>query len=344
MSKKKLAAILVLAALTLLLAACSSNEKPIPLEEPKEQIPTAAELEAALGDVQSGPQRTTVVYFQDNAGYLVPVSCRVPVVEGVAVQTLSLMVGGGENDVTAAALNLSTVIPEGTELSVDIGAEGLAVVDLSKHAKNCPDAVSENNMVTAIVQALTEYETVQKVQILVNGEKISELPNGTVVAEPLSRGDLNMESVDQGISLKGAQKVMVYFESETAQTMVPVTRTVFSNADIETAVLEVIKGPKDGAGLATKIPEGTGLISVRKANGVVTVNLSQEFKAVLENDDGGRAAVKALVLTCSQFPDVKEVKLQVDGKAFELDQTTMAAATYINSQEEVLLTSIFEDE
>lgn len=343
MSKKILAAVLMLAVL-LSFAACGSKDEPIPLEEPQEQIPTAAELEAAIEKANSGPQRTTVVYFQDDAGYLVPVSCRVPVVEGVATQTLSLMVGGGENDITAAQLSLQTVIPEGTKVSVDILDDGTAKVDLSKEANGCADALQESNMVSAIVQAMTDYATVEKVQILVNGENIKELANGTAIADPISRSDLNLEGVDKDISLNGAQRVMVYFESETAEAMVPITRTVFSNADIETAVLETLKGPKEDSGLSTQIPKGTGLISVRKANGVVTVNLSKEFQEVIQSDDGGRAAVKALVLTCSQFPDVTEVKIQVEGKAFELDQTTMAAATYVNSREEVMLSTVFEDE
>lgn len=349
MKTKILAAVLVLAALALLMTACNSQEGPVPLEEPQEQIPTAAELEAMMQEQQGESElvtvtRLTTLYYQDSAGYLVPVSCRVPAEEGVAKQTLMMMVAGGDNDVTAAQLGLSTVIPEGTTISVDVLADGIAKVDLGKNARNCPDAVSENNMVCAIVQALTEYPTIDQVQFTINGEQIAELPNGTAIGQPLKRDALNRESVDRDLTLGGAQQVMVYFESESAEAMVPITRTVFSNPDLETAILETLKGPRENADLSTNIPKGTGLISVRKANGVVTINLSKEFEEVLSNDDGGRAAVKALVLTCSQFPDVQEVKVQVEGKAFELDEAAMATSAIVNAQEEVVLMSVFEDE
>ena len=41
-----------------------------------------------------------------------------------------------------------------------------------------------------------------------------------------------------------------------------------------------------------------------------------ETSGIEKTADGGAAAVKALVLTCSQFPDVTEVKLQVEAEAY----------------------------
>ena len=135
-------------------------------------------------------------------------------------------------------------------------------------------------------------------------------------------------------------RVQVFFESESSGCMVPVTRTVFSNADVDTAVLELLKGPKE-AGLLGCIPKGTGLISVKQQDGVVTINMSKQFKEIMDAADGGQAAVKALVLTCSQFPDVTEVKLQVEGQPFTLDQETFGRIDVVNTQEEALMTAAF---
>ena len=67
--------------------------------------------------------------------------------------------------------------------------------------------------------------------------------------------------------------------------------------------------------------------------------MTEEFKQVLEQADGGAAAVKALVLTCSQFPDVTEVKLQVEGEDFVLDTETLAVTTVVNTEQEALMAS-----
>ena len=74
-------------------------------------------------------------------------------------------------------------------------------------------------------------------------------------------------------------------------------------------------------------------------NGIVTINMSKEFKQVVDQADGGAAAVKALVLTCSQFDGVKEVKLQVEGEDFQLETETLAATSVVNTEQEALMAS-----
>jgi len=248
------------------------------------------------------------------------------------------MVSSEQNDLQAARLGLLTALPEGLEVDMDIVGQQ-AKVSLSKECMNCIDAEEEYAMVCAIVSALTEFDTISEVQLLVAGEQVEKLTYGTNISAPLKRSDLNIESVSADLDTTGAGAVQVFFASEASGCMVPVTRTVFSNEDVDTAVLELLKGPKEGSGLAGCMPKGVGLISVKQKDGVVTINMSKEFKDVVLMADGGQAAVKALVLTCSQFEGVKEVKIQVEGEEFQLDQQTLAATTVVNTEAEALMAS-----
>ena len=331
---------MLLLALALMASAGCSSQKPIDLEEPVEQVPTAAELQASLQDGAS--TREVTLYYKDLMGYLVPVNCEIPWEEGIAKATLKQMISSEENDLQAARLGLLTALPEGLEVDMDIIGQ-LARVSLSTECMQCVDAEEENAMVCAIVSALTEFDSISEVQILVAGEQVEQLTFGTDVSAPLTRADLNLESVSADMDTAGAGTVQVFFESEASGCMVPVTRTVFSNEDVDTAVLELLKGPREDSGLAACIPKGVGLISVKQSDGVVTINMSKEFQKVMEQADGGAAAVKALVLTCSQFEGVKEVKLQVEGKDFELDAQTLAATTVVNSEAEALMASALVD-
>ena len=118
----------------------------------------------------------TVVYYQDNYGYLVPVQCKVPAEDGIAKATLSLMVKSTANDMQAARLGLRTVLPE--NISIDwTSPMGWPASTLVKKRWICPDAAAESNMITAIVQALTEFPTVEKVEFLVGGQKLETLPH-----------------------------------------------------------------------------------------------------------------------------------------------------------------------
>lgn len=328
--------LIALCMLLVLTAGCSAKG-PVDLEEPVEQVPTAAEVQASLLE-DAGATREVTLYFKDLAGYIVPVNCEIPWEEGIAKATLKQMVSSEENDLQAARLGLLTALPEGLTVDMDIVGQQ-AKVSLSKECLSCIDAEEENAMVCAIVSALTEFDTISEVQLLVDGEQVETLTYGTQIGAPIKRSDLNVESVSADFDASGAGAVQVFFASEASGCMVPVTRKVFSNEDVDTAVLELLKGPKEGSGLAGCMPKGVGLISVKQKDGVVTINMSKEFKDVVLQADGGQAAVKALVLTCSQFEGVKEVKIQVEGEEFQLDQQTLAATTVVNTEAEALMAS-----
>ena len=93
---------------------------------------------------------------------------------------------------------------------------------------------------------------------------------------------------------------------------------IFSNLTMEL---------KKGAVTCLMAPSGAGKTTLLR------------ILAGLEQADGGAAAVKALVLTCSQFPDVTEVKLQVEGEDFVLDTETLAVTTVVNTEQEALMAS-----
>ena len=63
-------------------------------------------------------------------------------------------------------------------------------------------------------------------------------------------------------------------------------------------------------------------------DGVVTVNFSKEFKQAMEETDGGKQAVRAILFTCSQFPGVKKVEVLVDGEKINVEK-------YLRQQEEM---------
>ena len=282
----------------------------------------------------------TTVYYQDNYGYLVPVSKSVAEAQGIAKATLSLMVGGAYNDMEAARLGLRTVLPEGTNLDLDISAEGVARIDLSKEAVNLASAEAESAMLNAIVQTLTEFPSVKSVEFLFDHNVREKLPHGTKVSGNFTRSALNLESADASLSPDQAKTVQLYFPGESSSLIVPVTRMVYGPSDIHTAVLELAKGPSGLSPLDSALPPGCGLLSVDVSEGVATINFTREFIQIAEETDGGRAALKALVLTCTRFAEVNSVRIQVEGEPYDPGASTLAVPTFINdatsSQEEYI--------
>lgn len=324
------------AMLVLLLSVQSRNVNPEPYEEPLNEIPQAqVAVSAGSADMQQ-----TVVYYEDGDGYLVPVQRDVIRQDGIARATLELMVQNARNDMDAARLGLTPVVPEGTTFELDI-ADGHARVDLGREALSAIDKQQEENMRTAIVWALTEFDTVKDVNFLVDGQKRDTLTHGTNISGSYTRVGLNQEE-PAAATFAGADEVQMYFPAQDGRLLVPVSRTVYSDDDVATAVFEFLRGPKEDSGLETPLDGDVQLLGVSVKDGIVTINFSPEFTRIAEHSDGGVQAMRALMMTCTRYPGIKKVKILVDGKPYQLpvdDVPTFAniASEVENSYPEVML-------
>lgn len=289
---------------------------------------TAAQT-APPEDVQS-----TICYYQDGEGYLVPVTRQVAKQDGIAKATLGLMVKSSQNDMDAARMGLRTIIPEGTSFDIDI-AGGKARVDMSKEALNCASVEEELLMVQGTAAALCCFDTVSEVEFLFDGQKRSKLTHGADVSGVFDGECVNVESVSaMSGSSDHAGQVQLYFPSQTGRMLVPVTRTVFSPEDLTTAMLELAKGPRNDSGLERPLPADCGVRSVRVENGVATIDFSKAFLDVSQHSDGGRQAVRAIQFTASQFPGIQKVRFTVEGQPFQPPEET--TATFLNDAQEVM--------
>ena len=309
-------------------AASQSGEAPVDRQ-------TAADSGRETAESGGTPKTSTIVYYQDNYGYLVPVMCSVPMEDGIAKATLNMMVQSVGNDMQAARLGLRTVLPENTKIDLDI-SDGLARIDLSREVLDMADAAAESNMVNAVVQTLTEFDSVDRVEFLIDGQKRERLTHGTSVAGQFTRGDINLESVEPTMAGASVQPVTLYFPGDSGAVIVPVTRMVHSRADLNTAVLELAKGPSNDDMLESVVPAGCGLIDVQVENGVAKLNFTSEFVNLVENSDGGRMALKALVLTCTQFEGVDSVEIYVDGKKYDATQGELGVPTFMNVADSIV--------
>jgi len=318
----------------------SQGSQPSPGTQPQtpaEPVDRQTNADGANAPTQSdeASKTSTIVYYQDNYGYLVPVMCSVPMEDGIAKATLNLMVQSVGNDMQAARLGLRTVLPENTKIDLDI-SHGLARIDLSKEVLDMADAAAESNMIDAIVQTLTEFDSVEKVEFLIDGQKREKLTHGTPVGGLFTRGDINLERVEPTVAQASAEPVTLYFPGESGSVIVPVTRMVYSKPDVNTAVLELAKGPSNTQMLESVVPAGCGLIDVQVVNGVARLNFTSEFVNLVQNSDGGRMALKALVLTCTQFDGIDSVEIYVDGRKYDATAGELGVPSFMNMADSIV--------
>ena len=289
--------------------------------------------ETSSASLEETEMTSTVCWYEDGDGYLVPVTRQIPLQDGIAKATLSLMVQSSENDLAAARMGLTNVIPEGVSFDIDI-SNGKARVDMSREALSCASAEDELLMVQGVAATLCGFDTVEEVSFLFDGQKRSRLTHGTDVSGAFTEDMVNVESVATLSGSSYADQVQLYFPSASGRMLVPVTRTVFSPADLPTAILELAKGPKSDSGLECPLPESCGVRSVSVKNGVATIDFTREFARIAEQSDGGHQAMQAIIFTASQFPGVKQVSVLVEGKAYQTEP--QAASTWVNAAEDVM--------
>lgn len=113
------------------------------------------------------------------------------------------------------------------------------------------------------------------------------------------------------------QTVSVFYPDWQVQHVIPEPRQVpeGSGAALATRVVEeLLAGPADPT-LVRPFPEGTRLLEpVSVANGVATVNLSEEANQV-QGSASVMALVNSLRLSLSEIPGIEKVQLQVNGRS-----------------------------
>ncbi|MBS4026045.1 MAG: GerMN domain-containing protein [Clostridia bacterium] len=163
------------------------EEPQISLEEPIQEFPQwVVEEPKPTG---TGEYKLTL-FFSDPLGqYLVKEERVIPKVEGIGRSAVNELIKGPN-----LASNLMPTVPDNTIL-LDINVkqeEKLAIVDFSR-------ALVENHMggssaealtVYSIVNTLTQFPTVERVQILVNGQYVETIAGHLDVSKPLTRNDL----------------------------------------------------------------------------------------------------------------------------------------------------------
>jgi hypothetical protein len=120
-------------------------------------------------------------------------------VPAVAEGVIESLLDGATSD--DESLGLTTAVPDGTTLnSVVIDGEGTGVVDLSAEFAAGGDEASAHQRLAQVVYAMTQFPTVEQVEIWVDGEPLTSVGDDDVaVAGPLTRVDFQFGGVYGGV-------------------------------------------------------------------------------------------------------------------------------------------------
>lgn len=179
---------------TLMLTACgvsgpqSGGSITLPPDTSDPGVTTVPSPDSTTSTSQPSSSPITItVYLLDPEGRAVATTRQVepPAVARAAVE--ALIAGPSSSE---AAAGLATAFPADT-LLLDISiVDRLATVDLSREFESGGGSASVLGRLAQLVYSLTEFDTVDRVQLLIEGRRIQHLSGeGVLVFEPLTRGD-----------------------------------------------------------------------------------------------------------------------------------------------------------
>lgn len=315
--KRWIIILLLLLSFSIIVSGCGIIQKK------SEDMPTeqdAPELEEQETQKEDEDTRETVLFYQDHSGYLVPVMRRIKWEEGIARAALTKLIDSPEHQQELLGMGLKPLLPANTQIRGISIEDGLAKVDFNSAAMEYPDAVAESNMVQGVVMTLVEFPTIDRVQFMFDGEIVDSLKHGTKVGSPIEPEKINLELSQD--SMENGAAVTVFFHNTSPSNyeyLVPVTRITSSSfATIETAIEELIKGPKENGSLHLDIPSNTKLLGVQMDEGITHINFSKEFNE-LKDSESQDIVLRAITMTAKEFPEVSMVRILVEGKEFESD-------------------------
>lgn len=135
-------------------------------------------------DKKSAEKVEVTLYFADkNGDYLRPEKRTIQMAPGLARAAVNELIKGPKSE------DLTATMPEGTKVKdIDI-RNGLCRIDLSREFRDNHWGGSSGEILTvySLVDTLTQFSTVQKVEILIDGQKIDTLKGHMDLYAPVFR-------------------------------------------------------------------------------------------------------------------------------------------------------------
>lgn len=309
---------------TLLLSGCGlfGGEEQKKVDPPKSVTVTdKTTAKETAGKKEAAETEATVkteLYLIDKGGYVVPQTLALPKTTSVATQAMQYLVANGP--VTEMLPNdFRAVLPEDTQVSVNI-KDNVAIVDFSKEFKNYQPE-DEEKILQSITWTLTQFDSVKKVKLQMNGHELTEMPvNGTPISENLSRATgINIDTAGV-IDITNTKPVTVYYigGDEGAYYYVPVTKRVNNNVkdNIVAVVNELVKGPNSKSTLVSEFMPDVELMEAPKVDGgKVTLNFNENIYSSFEEKEISQHLLNSLVLSLTEQKGIESVAVTVNGKA-----------------------------
>lgn len=214
----------------------------------------------------------------------------------------------------------ANISPE-TKVYGTIQQNDVLIVDFSREFNRFAGSMAEIIGVGSVVNTLTQFEAIDRVKILVEGEELigpSGMPRGFMEPFPTAVKPQEEEA-----------SVTLYFSNQDGTAVVGETRTITfppettRNEFTKLVLEELIKGPRN-KNLKITIPPEVKVLGVNIQDYTVHVDFSEEMHTKHWGGATGEAlTINSIVNTLTEFPYIQRVKMTVEGEPMNIEHAIL---------------------
>lgn len=276
------------------------------------------DMDNNLNDAVNEETAKRDLYLLDVNKMVVAQSFDLPVPQSreVATQVLQyLVIGGPVTELLPSGFQ--AVLPEGTEvLGVNLQEDGSIIVDFSEEFTNYR-AEDESKILQAITYTLTQFESIDRVFLRINGHPLTEMPiNGTPIGEGYSRANGINYFLTDTIDFIASESVTLYYPAEYNDNRyyVPITQHIKINDDyFSQIVAALIEGPGYEPNVIDVFNTNTTLLEQPKLEkGVLELVFNESILKDVKQGIIADEVVETLTRTLTEFSTVNAILVKVE--------------------------------
>ena len=257
------------------------------------------------------------VYLMHDSGHLVKTEVEMVTTEShssVAAVFATLQVGADVPHASAHGLIPASAVLRDYTVDRDI-----LTLNLSESFTYFRTSV-EQDLLTSLVWSLTELENINRVRFEIDGESVNNFHTPLDVGRGLTRAmGINVE-VAAPRAIDTQMMLLYFFTNDSDSLLVPVTRLVATGVDpFEYAVASLVRGAIGENYISVFNHRATLLEQPKLENGIMTLNFCAELFFDLEQTQVSSQVIKQLVMTMTEFAEVYEVSVVVEGSSRVFD-------------------------
>ena len=264
------------------------------------------------------PNNLEAIYLLDNQNYLSRVQIRANNKDLVSKSSdliEALTINGKKKDIIINGFK--ALLPENTKLLNIKLDKGILTIDLSKEFNNIEEKYEEK-LIESLAYTLTSIEGIDKIVILIEGTKLTNLPNSNKLLPEYLDKDYGINKQFELTSLNDIYSYTVYYVNKynNDSYYIPVTKYINSEEQDKVKVIidELATSLTYETNLMSYLDQNIKLLDYEIKDNIIKLNFNNVILSDITSNNILEEVVYTIGLSLCDELDVEEVIFQVNNE------------------------------